>query len=201
MLRKKGVLAMLAIVAFLAILPACDSLNQKSESPVGPTSLADNPSQKDKPDDKPQTAYSCNYVDRIVYECLYSLRPYCSSNPYKSINGNAVSEWNYLYSNVSVYQVVKGYYGNPNSSLWSSFYNDLSSYGCSGGYGRGGQCPYYANTIFYRSGVFPKQFPSYATCRADYYGSQRFTKSVSRVRRDCDSWRRRRQFGLPSRRR
>ena len=41
MLRKKSVMVLLAILAILVILPACDSLNRKSESPVGPISVTD----------------------------------------------------------------------------------------------------------------------------------------------------------------
>jgi len=159
MLRKKGVLVLLVILAILAILPACDSLNRQSESPVGVESILGT----EKGDDI-QKALSSDPRTAVVLECYYALRPYCSSAPYKSIFGNAVSEWNYLCSDLNAYRVLKGWYGTAYSSVWSLFYIDPPwSYGCYNGIGRGGQCRYFANLILYRSGVYQRCLPAYTS--------------------------------------
>lgn len=47
-------MVLLAILAILAILPACDLLDRKAENPVGPTNVGDNPSGSNKPGEQPQ---------------------------------------------------------------------------------------------------------------------------------------------------
>ncbi|MFH1366545.1 MAG: M23 family metallopeptidase [Patescibacteria group bacterium] len=50
MLRNKGLLVMLAILAIMVISPSCEMLDREAENPVGPGSVTENPSQKDNQD-------------------------------------------------------------------------------------------------------------------------------------------------------
>ena len=123
----------------------------------------------------------------VVLGAFYALRPSHDGGCDKTVkNGNniyCVSNWNYLYDDLSAYSVVKVWYG-CNSSLWrfagdgsgcswptapASFYfrSKPSAYGYYGGYGRGGQCKYFANLVLYRSGSDQRQLPNYV----DMWGS------------------------------
>ncbi|MBI4946676.1 MAG: hypothetical protein HY840_09775, partial [Bacteroidetes bacterium] len=133
--------------------------------------------------DESEARLSNNNRRAVVLETFYSLRPSYDGGCDKTIGGNCVSNWNYLYNNVSAYNVVKGWYG-CNSSVWTtagdgsgcvnnnsptSFYSNVASYGYGtfggsyGSIGRSGQCKYYANLILYRSGSDQRVFPNYAT--------------------------------------
>lgn len=98
--------------------------------------------------DESEARLSSNNRRAVVLETFYSLRPTYDGGCDKTINGNCVSNWNYLYNDVNAYTVVKGWYGS-NSSVWSLFYSDIASYGYStsggsyGPVGRGGQCKYF----------------------------------------------------------
>lgn len=149
MLRKKGVLAMLAIAAFLAILPACDSLNRESKSPVGPTSPADNIGTQ--PPNRPEVTATDNIKYPInpwlplngrVFGVLTSrgwhtgddcVRPpgtpiYAIWNGYVRYARYQGPSWGYLmitecYFNNLVFCVVYGHMGNrmyPGEGQWVS---------------------------------------------------------------------------------
>lgn len=123
----------------------------------------------------------------VVLEAFYALRPSHDGGCDKTINGNCVSNWNYLNNDPSAYGVVKGWYGCY-SSVWTtsgdgsgcannnypiSFYNNPASYGYGtfggsyGNIGRGGQCKYFANLILYRSGSDQGTFPTYSNMWAN----------------------------------
>lgn len=92
----------------------------------------------------------------VVLEAFYALRPSHDGSCDKTIDGNCVSNWNYLNNDWYAYNTVKGWYGG-NSSTWSLFYSDVASYGYGtfggsyGQVGRGGQCKYFSDLILYRS--------------------------------------------------
>ena len=109
----------------------------------------------------------------VVLEAFYALDPSYSGSSNLFIGGNAVGDWNYLYTDSSAYSVVKGWY-SCNSSVWrissdicswstksASFYSNLMYYSLYGSYGRGGQCKYFANLILYRSASFQGIIPVY----------------------------------------
>lgn len=114
-----------------------------------------------------QARLSSNNRRAVVLEAFYALRPSYDGGSDKTINGNGVSNWNYLNSDPSAYEVVKGWYGGW-SSEWINFYNDPASYGYGtfggdyGDVGRGGQCKYFADLILYRSGSDQGGFPLYS---------------------------------------
>lgn len=126
---------------------------------------------------------SSNPRRSAVLECFKALRPSHDGSSNKFINGNAVSDWNYLYDDYSAYITVKNfsvykpcyasdwaftnegcYYGHPESSFYSDPWN--YGYGYFGGtanpVGRGGQCKFFANLVLYKSGSHTAAFPSYA---------------------------------------
>lgn len=118
--------------------------------------------------------------EAVVAECLLAVMGW-DWDVDRQIDGNAAGDWNYLFSDLNAYRVMKDRYGQ-NSSLWPVFYTDPEAYGFSGGFGRCGQCPYFTNLILFRSSVFQGSFPTYAQGRADYDGPRRFTKPVSKSR-------------------
>lgn len=133
------------------------------------------------PELKPSFRLSSNTREAVVLEARYALRPQIWG-PYKSLHDNAVSEWRYLTSDMAAYHKLKqpDWYGD-NSSNWGMFWADPYQYALYGGYGRGGQCVYFANLILYRSGVYKaKPIPSYEKCRLDLEKSQNFTKPAHR---------------------
>lgn len=117
----------------------------------------------------------------VILETYYALWTAINGTSPKSIGPWAAGGWNYLVNDMNAYNVLKGWYGSY-SSGWSLFYSNPGSYGFYGGYGRGGQCVFFANLITYRSGVYQKVFPSYATCLADYNSaSRRYTKHYRNI--------------------
>ena len=90
MLRKKGVLVALAVLAFLVILPACDLLN-KSESPVGPTSVGDNPN----PGGFITQSVSVDWGNNILSEACYALSQARNGSSNLAWNGNVMGDWPY----------------------------------------------------------------------------------------------------------
>ncbi len=118
----------------------------------------------------------------VIQEGYYALNPGHYGYSSKYINGCAVSDWNYLANDLNAYSLLKGsnWYGSY-ASGWSLFYSNPSAYGFSGGYGRGGQCVYFANLLTYRSGVYQAIFPTYATCLNDYNGARRYTKPYRNI--------------------
>lgn len=130
-----------------------------------------------------QARLSNNNRRAVVLECFYALRPSADGSCDKTINGNCVSNWNYINNDTYAYGVIKNWY-SCYSSEWvtsgdgsacynynapASFYSNVASYGYGtfggsyGSIGRGGQCKYFANLILYRSGSDQRAFPNYAT--------------------------------------
>lgn len=106
----------------------------------------------------------------IVYECWYALRQYYLSHPndegphgHPDIGGMTVSNWNYPASDTVAFNDVRrryGYYSTVSSSFGTS-----NSYALKGGYGRGGQCTFFATLIIRRA---TGRTPSWS-----FYGSTR----------------------------
>lgn len=130
-----------------------------------------------------QARLSNNNRRAVVLECFYALRSSADGSCDKTINGNCVSNWDYLNRDTYAYGVVKGWY-SCYSSDWTStgdgsgcynnyypvsFFSNVSSYsygthgGSYGNVGRGGQCKYFANLILYRSESDQRAFPTYST--------------------------------------
>lgn len=103
-----------------------------------------------------EARWSGNDRRAVVLEAFYALRPSHDGGCDKTINGNCISDWNYLNNDPYAYNAVKERYGSD-SSVWSLFYSSLPSYGYSvsggsyGQVGRGGQCKYFSDLILYRS--------------------------------------------------
>lgn len=135
---------------------------------------------------KSEARLSSNNRRAVVLEAFYALRPSYDGGCDKTINGNCVSNWNYINNDTYAYGVVKGWYG-CNSSVWTtsgdgsgcynnnypvSFWTSYGYYyGYYGTYGRGGQCKYFANLILYRSGSYQTALPAYPsniTSNTDY---------------------------------
>lgn len=113
----------------------------------------------------------------VVLECFYALRPSYDGSCDKTINGNCVSNWNYINTDPNAYITVLGWYGCLSSnwtksgdgsdcynnnypvSFWTSY---AYYYGYYNSYGRGGQCKYFANLILYRSESYQIALPSYS---------------------------------------
>jgi hypothetical protein len=153
------------------VITGCEELPTQPEGSTFDPSTALDPKRL-SPDDR----------EAVILEALISLRPdlYCSDRPYKAINGMAVSEYNYLEGDGPAYADLRNQYGTGYASLrpeWA-FYTNIHVYGLYGGYGRGGQCAYFANLILYRSGVYRRKFPTYALCYNDFNGARRYTKAV-----------------------
>lgn len=92
----------------------------------------------------------------IVYECWYALRKSYLSTPNdegphdgRTISGSTVSDWNYLASDQGAFDTMRGYY-RSNSSV-SPWFGTSDTYALKGGYGRGGQCTFFASLIIYRA--------------------------------------------------
>lgn len=137
---------------------------------------------------KPSFRLSSNTREAVVLEARYALRPQIWG-PYKSLNGNAVGEWRYIIDDSNAWKVVTGWYKKALCSLMYVsgrliFWTDPYLYALYGGYGRGGQCVFFANLVIYRSGVYRNNaIPSYNTCRQDFESSSpKFTKPASKVR-------------------
>lgn len=172
MLRFIVIVLVLGSVMFVG----CDQT--KNADPVAPEIQVQPP---------PVLRLSSDPREAVVLEARYSLRPQIWG-PYKSLNGNAVSEWRYILDDSNAWKVVTGWYGNANCSLLKYsgsliFWTDPYLYALLYGYGHGGQCPFYANLVIYRSGVYrSKAIPSYKACRDDYNGHRYFTKPANQLR-------------------
>jgi hypothetical protein len=131
----------------------------------------------------PDVAYRLSSDPRqaVKLECFYALSQAINGYSTKSINGNAVSNWNFMANDLNAYNVMKSRYGS-NASVWGLYYSNPASYGCYGGYGRGGQCVHFVNLILYRSSVYQGTLPSYATCLANYNSSRSYTKPFRQLR-------------------
>jgi hypothetical protein len=143
---------------------------------------------------------SSNNRRAIVLEAFYALRPSHDGSCDKFINGNCVSNWNYLNNDLSAYSYMKNaYFGNDAcfASNWAvsgdpcpalaplpvaSFYSNVALYGYGafggsyGSIGRGGQCRYFANLLAYRSQSYSGIFPPYASMWGNV--EQDLTKAV-----------------------
>lgn len=133
----------------------------------------------------------------VVLEAFFALRPSYDGGCDKTIKGNCVSSWNYLYNDLHGYSVVKGWY-SCDSSVWAvagdiggcanygpiSFYSNVASYsfgtfgGLYGPVGRGGQCKYFANLLLYRSASDQRLIPSYNRLNATEPVETNMTKIV-----------------------
>jgi len=109
----------------------------------------------------------------VVLEAYYALNPGHYGFSSKLYNGWTVSDWNYIITDTNAYEKVRNsIYPKPNASyptLWpvadrNLFYDNwatplpanyanLNRYGFYGGYGRGGQCKFFADLILFRSGA------------------------------------------------
>jgi hypothetical protein len=125
--------------------------------------------------------FSNNDRRAVVLEAFYALRPSADGSCDKFINGNCVSNWNFLNSDYSSYNYMKSVYGCYASDWalsgdncypympFASFYSNVGSYGYGtfggsyGNLGRGGQCRFFANLLVYRSGSSSVVFPTYAS--------------------------------------
>lgn len=106
----------------------------------------------------------------IVYECWYALRQRYLHQPDDEgphdppdIGGNTVSNWNYIASDVVAFNDVRrryGYYSTVSPNFGTS-----NAYGLQGGYGRGGQCTFFASLIIRRA---TGRMPTWS-----FYGSTR----------------------------
>lgn len=129
----------------------------------------------------------------IIEELFYALNQAHTGFSNKAINGNAVSDWNYICSDQNAYSVMRSRYGS-NSSVWGSFFTGLdrvnggylvpTTYGLSGGYGRGGQCVYFVNLILYRSATYwdnNRFLSGYGDYIYDYNHGRQSTKPLDQV--------------------
>ena len=103
----------------------------------------------------------------IVNEAYYAVtgsQYYC---PWvgSGYSNNMIGRYNYLLSDVGAYWHTRNYWTHrykPDGHMTHNNDNDLSqlflagnfpAYGLAGGYGRGGQCKYFANLVLYRAEV------------------------------------------------
>jgi len=88
----------------------------------------------------------------VVMEAYYALDPAHYGFSSKLYNGWTVSDWKYLATDTNAYDKEKSWYGS-NSSVpsYSLFYTNLEAYSYRDGYGRGGQCKYFVDTLLFRS--------------------------------------------------
>jgi len=100
----------------------------------------------------------------------------------KAINGCAVSDWNYLASDLSAYNYIKSAYGS-NASVWGVYYSDPVRYGFYGSMGKFGQCRGAANGFWYRGADWHHTLYSYSYFTNDYNGAKRYTKPYYKARR------------------
>ncbi len=118
--------------------------------------------------------------EAVIHQAYYALDPSESGTSSQTINGNYVGDWNWLDSNLSAYSYVYGLFGcnasnfatsgdscpNLTGHPVSSFYSNPSGYGHSPiipevAYGRGGQCVYFGNLVFYRAIGYSSGFNKY----------------------------------------
>jgi hypothetical protein len=116
----------------------------------------------------------------VAYECFYALRsswrnPPNTTGPTAATEGSragigsspVVSNWNYIGDDPNAFSVIAGKMGD-NSSV-CPFFGTGSSYGTYQGFGRGGECLFFANLILFRS--------RFTTKRAQYYSWSSLTDS------------------------
>lgn len=144
--------------------------------------------------------------EAVKLECFYALNPRHDGTSSKMISGWTVSDWNYVYSDMNAYYKLrdgwssawcapcggcangtKCTYSHSGDFKWHlnkgayAFYCCPSVYGLQNGYGRGGQCRYFANLMLYRSGT-GKRLPTYTAAISDYNGSRRYTKDATKAK-------------------
>jgi len=114
----------------------------------------------------------------VVYECWYALRQsYLGTRdkdgPHdgKAIDGNIVSDWNYLANDVPAFKAVKGQHGEE-SSVCDYFGTD-DEYALKSGIGRGGQCVFFAQLILRRGAGYTRLLPKWSDLHPADYPSAR----------------------------
>ncbi len=117
--------------------------------------------------------------DAVAAECLLAVMGW-DWHVDQQVGGDAAGDWNYIATDLNAYNVVKGWY--PGTASFDPLFDDPQAYGLQAGYGRGGQCPYFANLILYRSGVYQQRLPSYSASKSDYYGPRTYTKPAHQAR-------------------
>ncbi len=110
----------------------------------------------------------------VVQEAFYALnRAHTGSSSKRLTTGGGTwtaSDWNYLNSDTRAFSTMTSRYGAYSSNYYPG---SASSWGqTSSGYGRGGQCKFFANLLLYRAGVDTRTFPSYSTWRSSYRGTK-----------------------------
>ncbi|MFN7953541.1 MAG: hypothetical protein U0610_17575 [bacterium] len=188
------------VLWLMAITSAIGGCGEEELAPYDGASTADS---------APDLAADAGGADRlssdprmaVVLEAFYALDPAHNGTSTKSLNGWAISDWNYLANDLNAYNVIKSWYGGC-SSMWGGphsgdlktcavpykqmgnfcYYHSPSNYGIYGSYGRGGQCKGFVNLLLYRSSVRQKVLPTYSAARADYDGPRKYTKDASKSR-------------------
>jgi len=107
---------------------------------------------------------SPNARKAVVLEAFYALDKAYTGSSTKSVTSGGgtwtASDWNYLNSDTGAYSTMSGRYGAYTSTYYGT---SPSSWGqTTSGYGRGGQCKFFANLLLYRSGTDSSTFPTYA---------------------------------------
>ncbi|HFC10923.1 MAG TPA: hypothetical protein ENJ75_01900 [Candidatus Kaiserbacteria bacterium] len=126
---------------------------------------------------------SATVYDNVVYQAYRALDPSASGYSSQILNGDYVSDWNWLTSDSS-YSTVHRWFGCNASDWaltgdgsgctpeggWVSFYTDPVWYGYTNSvsvlineYGRGGQCVYFVNLVLYRAGAYTQALPLLST--------------------------------------
>jgi len=136
--------------------------------------------------------------DAVIREAFYALSPSASGLSSRTITTSqgimVAGDWNYLWSDQAALSAMLAKYEQANSSVWrrypypyqyratstpnigySPLWGGRSEYGAYGGYGRGGQCKFFANLVLYRSSGYRLQLPTYSTM-------QYYTRSVGYAR-------------------
>lgn len=134
-----------------------------------------------------------------VLEAFYALDPGYYGFSSKLINGNTVSDWHYLYTDLNAYRNEKPAYccdpkdGSSYASVIPEFFSestlDKYSYNLRGDYvGRGGQCKFFVDLLLFRSEAATRisgthTLPSYSTMSAKtrYIGHARPGDVIFRI--------------------
>ncbi len=155
------------------------------------------PNITEPPESPPPERLSADPRQAIKLECFYALSRSVSGTSSRQINGDAVSDWNYLCNDLNAYTVMRDHYSG-NSSVQDDFFtsprgsNGLwpapTDYGLQDGIGRAGQCPYFANLILYRSATywdnnrFLRSYSFYINDWGNGYGPRQHTKPAREAR-------------------
>lgn len=103
----------------------------------------------------------------VVLEAFYALNSAHTGSSGKSVTSGGgtwtASDWNYLANDSAAYSTMAGRY-TTNTTVLYDYRTAPTSWGLTGsGYGRGGQCKFFANLLLYRSGTDTATFPTYAS--------------------------------------